>query len=154
MLHRVAGGTAVSTASAAIPGLDGAASDEALIAEMDEASARFEGADPGDVIAWAVERFGDDIILADSFQDAVLLDFASKRAPGVEVIFLDTGYHFPETLAYMRKLEKRYGLNLNVVEPGRSPSMSSRAARPAAASCARSSRSTRRWRARRRGSPA
>ena len=89
----------------------------ALRAEMDAASSRFEGADPGDVIAWAVERFGDDIVLASSFQDAVLLDFSSKRAPEVEVIFLDTGYHFPETIAYMRKLESEMGLNLTVVEP-------------------------------------
>lgn len=90
---------------------------EALVQEMDLASDRFEGSDPGDVIAWAVERFGDDIVLADSFQDAVLLDFASKRAPTIEVLFLDTGYHFPETLAYMRTLEEEMGLNLTVVEP-------------------------------------
>jgi phosphoadenosine phosphosulfate reductase len=90
---------------------------DALIEEMNAASEQFEGADPGDVIAWATTRFGNDIVLADSFQDAVLLDFASKRAPAIEVLFLDTGYHFPETLAYMRKLEEELGLNLTVVEP-------------------------------------
>ena len=89
-----------------------------LVEEMAAASERLEGADPGDIIAWAVERFGDDIVLASSFQDAVLLDFSSKRAPSVEVIFLDTGYHFPETLAYMHRLEKEMGLNLTVLEPG------------------------------------
>jgi len=88
-----------------------------LLAEIKVASERFEGADPGDVIAWAVERFGDDIVLASSFQDAVLLDFSSKRAPSIEVIFLDTGFHFPETIAYMRKLEAEMGLNLTVLEP-------------------------------------
>jgi phosphoadenosine phosphosulfate reductase len=90
----------------------------ALIEEIAEASDRFEGADPGDVIAWAVDRFGEDVLLASSFQDAVLLDFSSKRAPSLEVIFLDTGFHFPETIAYMRKLESEMSLNLTVVEPG------------------------------------
>jgi phosphoadenosine phosphosulfate reductase len=84
---------------------------------MAAVSERFEGADPGDVIAWAVERFGDGVVLASSFQDAVLLDFSSKRAPSVEVLFLDTGFHFPETIAYMRKLESEMGLNLTVVTP-------------------------------------
>jgi len=88
-----------------------------LRAEMAAAAERFEGADPGDVIAWAVERFGDGVVLASSFQDAVLLDFSSKRAPSVEVIFLDTGFHFPETLAYMRKLESEMGLNLTIMTP-------------------------------------
>jgi phosphoadenosine phosphosulfate reductase len=90
---------------------------DSLRAEIDAVSVQFEGADPGDVIAWAVERFGDDVVLADSFQDAVLLDFASRRAPSIEVIFLDTGFHFPETLAYMRTLQSELGLNLTVVEP-------------------------------------
>ncbi len=119
MLLASQGGEGVSTVIGRDSGHPTASGDDeaALIAEMDEASARFEGADPGDVIAWAVERFGDDLILADSFQDAVLLDFASKRAPRVEVIFLDTGYHFPETLAYMRHCQQRFGLNLTILEP-------------------------------------
>jgi phosphoadenosine phosphosulfate reductase len=119
MLLASQGGEGVSTLIGSDSGHSTApdGDEAALIAEMDEASARFEGADPGEVVAWAAERFGDDVILADSFQDAVLLDFASKRAPGIEVIFLDTGYHFPETLAYMRKLESEMGLNLTVLEP-------------------------------------
>jgi phosphoadenosine phosphosulfate reductase len=88
-----------------------------LLAEIDDAARRFEGADPAEVMAWSVEQFGSDILLASSFQDAVLLDFAAQAAPGIEVLFLDTGFHFPETLAYMHHVEQRYGLNLVVVEP-------------------------------------
>jgi phosphoadenosine phosphosulfate reductase len=37
--------------------------------------------------------------------------------PSIEVIFLDTGFHFPETLAYVERLRSRYDLNLVVTHP-------------------------------------
>jgi phosphoadenosine phosphosulfate reductase len=84
---------------------------------VEEAARRFEGADPLAVISWAVENFGDDVVMASSFQDAVLLEMTSKVAPDLEIIFLDTKFHFPETLAYMRRCQQIYGLNLRVLEP-------------------------------------
>jgi phosphoadenosine phosphosulfate reductase len=90
----------------------------ALLAEIEQANARFETSDATEVVAWALEHFGDDIILASSFQDAVLIDLAVKVAPQMKVVFLDTGFHFPETLAYMRRLRDVYNLNLDVVESG------------------------------------
>jgi len=88
-----------------------------FLAEIEDAGRRFEDADPGEIITWSRERFGKDIVLASSFQDAVLLDFSAVAAPDIEILFLDTGYHFPETLAYMHHVEQRYGLNLLIVEP-------------------------------------
>ena len=110
----------MSTAIGNDPGPSGAPGGDraALAVEMDEANARFEGADAADVIAWAHERFADQVVLASSFQDAVLLGLAHKAAPGIEVVFLDTGFHFPETIAYMRRLEKVLELNITVLEPG------------------------------------
>jgi phosphoadenosine phosphosulfate reductase len=90
---------------------------EALVAEIDAANRRFETATPTEIIAWAVDRFGADLVLASSFQDAVVVDIAVGVDPGIEVIFLDTGYHFPETLAYLRRVEQRYDLNLTVLTP-------------------------------------
>ena len=84
---------------------------------VEEAARRFEDADPLAVISWAVENFGDDVVMASSFQDAVLLEMTSKVAPDLEIIFLDTKFHFPETLAYMRHCQQIYGLNLRVLEP-------------------------------------
>jgi len=55
--------------------------------------------------------------MAASFQDAVLLDIAVGVDPRIEVIFLDTGFHFPETLAYVERLRRRYDLNLVVTHP-------------------------------------
>jgi len=50
------------------------------------------------IIEWAVATFGDRFALTSSMTDAVLAHVASKVAPGVDVLFLDTGYHFAETI--------------------------------------------------------
>lgn len=86
--------------------------------ELAEVSAGFETAPAGAVLRWAVQRFGSSLVHACSFQDAVLLDLATAADPAIEVVFLDTGYHFPETLAYVEQLRARYDLNLRVVRPG------------------------------------
>ena len=70
------------------------------------------------MIAWAVETFGDSLVLAASFEDVVLIDLATKVAPGIEVVFLDTEAHFPETLAFVEEIRARYDLNLTVTKPG------------------------------------
>ena len=89
----------------------------ALIAEVDEAATALDKAPPAQIIAWAVDRAAGNVALAASFQDAVLIDIAVQVDPGIEMIFLDTGYHFPETLAYVERLRKRYDLNLRVTHP-------------------------------------
>jgi phosphoadenosine phosphosulfate reductase len=50
------------------------------------------------IIEWAVATFGDRFAITSSMADAVLAHLASQVAPGVDVVFLDTGYHFPETI--------------------------------------------------------
>ena len=47
--------------------------------------------------------------------DAVLIDLAVKVAPAIEVVFIDTGYHFPETLETVEVVRRRYGLNLRMM---------------------------------------
>jgi phosphoadenosine phosphosulfate reductase len=86
--------------------------------QLDEISTGFETSTPGQIVRWAVETFGDDLVLACSFQDIVLLDIAVEVTPGLEVIFLDTEAHFPETLAYVEEVRGRYDLNLTVTTPG------------------------------------
>ncbi len=88
-----------------------------LRAEIDEQSIAFETAPAGLILSWAVERFGLDLALACSFQDAVLIDIAVQVHPGMEVVFLDTGSHFPETLDYVETIRRRYDLNLTVTKP-------------------------------------
>lgn len=62
-------------------------------AEVELADASSEEA-----ISWAVEHFGDQLIVASNMQDAVLIDLATKVKPDVDVLFLETGYHFAETI--------------------------------------------------------
>ncbi len=97
-------------------GADGA--DRTDGADLVEADARLETAPAGKVVEWAVDRFGKDLVLAASFQDVVLIDLAVHVDPAVEVVFLDTGAHFAETLAFVEEVRGRYGLNLTVTAPG------------------------------------
>ncbi|WP_369131933.1 phosphoadenylyl-sulfate reductase [Modestobacter sp. I12A-02662] len=68
-----------------------------------EADARFEGiADPVEqalaVLAWAGETFGQQFAITSSMADGLLAHLAGRAVPGVNVVFLDTGYHFAETI--------------------------------------------------------
>ena len=81
------------------------------------AAARFADAPAGEVLAWAVARFGSELSVACSMQDAVLVDLAVRADPDVEVVFLDTGFHFPETLQTARRMKARYDLNLVTLQP-------------------------------------
>ncbi|MEW2503618.1 phosphoadenylyl-sulfate reductase [Amycolatopsis sp. CA-161197] len=51
-----------------------------------------------EALRWTVEQFGDDFIVASNMQDAVLIDLATQVKSDVDVLFLETGYHFPETI--------------------------------------------------------
>ena len=86
-------------------------------AEIDAANASLESATPSEIIAWAEGRFGDRLVLTASFADTTLIDLATAVAPDIEVIFLDTGFHFAETLNTVRRAMHRYALNLTVLRP-------------------------------------
>ncbi len=75
------------------------------------------GAGPTDVIRWAVDEFGNRICVTASFADTLLIDFATKVDPDMEVVFIDTGFHFPETLRTVKRAMVRYALNLTVLRP-------------------------------------
>lgn len=93
-------------------------SDEAALARV---SAQLEAEGASAALAWAVAAFGSDLIVASSFEDAVLIDLAVRAAPDVEVLFLDTQYHFAETLWYVEELRRRYSLNLRTERPAAEP---------------------------------
>ena len=78
-------------------------------------NAMFETADPAKVIDWTVAEFsGADIVMSSSFgaDSAVLLHMVTRVIPDIKIIFVNTGYLFPETHAHMEALRRR--LNLNV----------------------------------------
>ncbi|MFD6418227.1 phosphoadenylyl-sulfate reductase [Streptomyces sp. NPDC060194] len=69
-----------------------------LRALAEQAGRDLEDADALDIIRWAVENFGDAFCVTSSMEDAVVAHLASRVKPGVDVVFLDTGYHFEETI--------------------------------------------------------
>jgi len=89
-----------------------------LLDELDAASRRLETAAPSEIVAWVLERFSDNVAMACSFEDLVLVDIALGVAPDLEVIFLDTGFHFPETLAFAHGFCQERGVNLTTTTPG------------------------------------
>jgi phosphoadenosine phosphosulfate reductase len=84
-------------------------------AELAEINCRFETEPAPAIIEWAIENFHPFMCLAASMTDAVVIDLAVKVEPSIEVVFIDTRYHFPETLETVETVRRHYGLNLRVV---------------------------------------
>jgi phosphoadenosine phosphosulfate reductase len=83
----------------------------------ERAGEELEGAPPIEVLRWAVDRFNPRFAVTASMQDTVLLHMISQVDRTVPVVFLDTGYHFPETIGTADASEMVYGLNLLRVRP-------------------------------------
>lgn len=69
-------------------------------------------------VRWALEEFGDRLVMSTSFgmQSAVLLHMATKVAPNIPVIWIDTGYLHKETYHFAEHLARRLSLNLKVYQ--------------------------------------
>ena len=75
-------------------------------------AAELEGASADELLRWTDENFGGSYVVASNMQDAVLVDLAAKVRPGVDVLFLDTGYHFVETIGTRDAVEAVYDINV------------------------------------------
>jgi phosphoadenosine phosphosulfate reductase len=71
------------------------------------------------VLAWAAATFGERLVVASNMQDAVLVDLASRALPGVDVLFLDTGYHFAETIGTRDAVAAVHEVRIVDARPGR-----------------------------------
>jgi len=78
-------------------------------------------ADPYDqariALAWAHDEFGNDLVLASSMGDEVLVHLASEVIPEVNTLFIDTGYHFAETLGTAAAYDATRPITLITVTP-------------------------------------
>jgi phosphoadenosine phosphosulfate reductase len=72
-----------------------------------------------ELLRWTDENFAGNYIVASNMQDAVLVDMAAKVRPGVDVLFLDTGYHFVETIGTRDAVQAVYDVNVVNVAPER-----------------------------------
>jgi phosphoadenosine phosphosulfate reductase len=85
---------------------------EALREIVSHVGAELELAPAEDIIEWAVATFGARFCVTSSMGDAVLSHLASRVAPGVDVVFLDTGYHFAETIGTRDAVEATMPVNV------------------------------------------
>ncbi|MEX0325254.1 MAG: phosphoadenylyl-sulfate reductase [Puniceicoccaceae bacterium] len=78
-----------------------------------------EGESAESRISWALERWGEKLVLSTSFgvQSAVMLHLATRAWRDIPVVFVDTGYLFPETYRFAEELAERFSLNLQVATP-------------------------------------
>jgi phosphoadenosine phosphosulfate reductase len=81
-----------------------------------------EAATAEERIRWAAETFGERLILTTSFgiKSAVMLHLVTRIVPDIPVVFIDTGYLFPETYRFARDLTDRLKLNLKTYNPAMS----------------------------------
>lgn len=82
--------------------------------EVEKLSEEFETKTPQEIIAWAVDMFWPQIVLSSSFQtqSVPLLHMASRIRRDLLIFFLDTGYHFWETLIFREQLASQWQLNI------------------------------------------
>jgi phosphoadenosine phosphosulfate reductase len=92
-------------------------SPEELRELVSHVGAELELAPAENIIEWAVATFGERFAITSSMGDAVLAHVASKVAPGIDVLFLDTGYHFPETIGTADAVGATMPVNLIPITP-------------------------------------
>jgi phosphoadenosine phosphosulfate reductase len=76
------------------------------------------GATATEILAWADDALRHRVVVASSMQDAVVIDLAAQVRPGFDVVFLDTGYHFAETLLLREAVAAEYDVRLINALPG------------------------------------
>ena len=89
-----------------------------LEALAERAGRELEDASAEDVLRWAADAFGDGLAVTASMADGVLAHVAGRAVPGVTVLFLDTGYHFPETIGTRDAVAATTAVRVETVAPG------------------------------------
>lgn len=86
------------------------------LADIAAAAAReLADAPAGEIVRWADETFGERFVVTASMADGVLSHVASTAVPGIRVLFLDTGYHFPETIGTRDAVAAGYDVTVETV---------------------------------------
>ncbi|MDT0440174.1 MULTISPECIES: phosphoadenylyl-sulfate reductase [Streptomyces] len=90
-----------------------------LKALAEQAGRDLEDATAPEILRWAADTFGRAFCVTSSMEDAVVAHLASRELPGVDVVFLDTGYHFPETIGTRDAVEAVMDVNVITLTPAR-----------------------------------
>lgn len=83
----------------------------------DRANRDLEGASALEILTWAHREFGSKLVIASSMADTVMIHLAEQVAAGIDVIFLDTGYHFIETIGTRDAVKLVHNVNVINVTP-------------------------------------
>ncbi|MGW1892916.1 phosphoadenylyl-sulfate reductase [Streptomyces sp. NPDC002004] len=86
----------------------------------EQAGRDLENASALDILTWAADTFGPRFCVTSSMEDAVVAHLASRVMPGVDVVFLDTGYHFPETIGTRDAVDAVMDVNVITLTPRQS----------------------------------
>ena len=84
-----------------------------------KAGEQLEGASALEILGWAQEQFGNHWCVASSMADALMPHLAAQVRPGVDVLFLDTGYHFAETIGTRDAVAATMPVNVLTLTPKR-----------------------------------
>lgn len=92
---------------------------EKQLSEAEQISNTLAAKKAGERIKWLYEAFGERVVASSSFglQAAVMLHLISQNAPKIPVVFIDTGYLFPETYRYIETLKQLMDVDLRMVQP-------------------------------------
>ena len=82
-----------------------------------DAGRDLQAASAQDILRWAADTFGDRFCVLSSMADAVVASLAAQAKPGLDVVFLDTGYHFAETIGTRDAVSAAYAVNVITVTP-------------------------------------
>ncbi|WP_375432617.1 phosphoadenylyl-sulfate reductase [uncultured Friedmanniella sp.] len=86
-----------------------------------EAGRVLEGASALAIMTWAYEQFGTGLVVTSSMADTVMVSLAERVAPGIDVVFLDTGYHFVETIGTRDAVAAVHNVNVINVTADQTP---------------------------------
>lgn len=76
-----------------------------------------DSATPPEILGWALDRWHPRLAIASSMADAVLVHMTSRLRPDVPVVFLDTGYHFAETIGTRDAVAAIYPVEVITITP-------------------------------------
>ncbi len=82
--------------------------------DLDVLNPSFEKMEAQKIIDWSYRQFGEDLVMTSSFGDqaVVLIHLATQVKPDIKIVFVDTGYLFPETHLFMEQVRERFNLNV------------------------------------------
>ena len=86
---------------------------------VEEWAPKLYDASATDILEWAHEYAPGKLVVTLSMENTVLAELAQRHLPDADFLFLDTEYHFPETLDVAEQVAQRYDNRLLSIEPKR-----------------------------------